>query len=183
MAKKKERAPSSNVESDQNPKPSTDEKKTLIILSFPIVVLFNIIKSLLFECFVLFKFLFNSSVQVLKSRQKDELPIPQTTSVTSKLVDDEIRIEAGDDIFRVQKYHHKRAFEFISKALKIDETTIQYPGKMLIDLTFSLLYAIYSLLCSKKPGACVFISCLSFLLSLAFTNNKCYYVVWGSERM
>lgn len=167
MAKKKAPNSSLSVESE----PSTDEKKTLIILSFPLVVLFNIIKSLLFECFVLFKLLFTSSVQVLKSRQKDELPIPQTSSATSKLVDDEVRIEAGDDIFRVQKYHHKRAFEFISKALKIDETTIQYPGKMLIDLTFSL-YVVYSLLCSKEAGRLRVISVSVFPPSTCIQEHK-----------
>lgn len=139
MAKKKagNSASSATTESDKS---TADDKKTLIILSFPIVVLFNIIKSLLFECFVLFKFIFNSSLQVLKSRQKDPDLLPNATNATtSKLVEDESRLEAGDDIFRIQKYHHKRAFEFISKALKIDETTIQFPGegvKMLIDLTF-----------------------------------------------
>lgn len=143
MAKKKagNSTSSATTESDKS---TADDKKTLIILSFPIVVLFNIIKSLLFECFVLFKFIFNSSLQVLKSRQKDPDLLPNATNATtSKLVEDESRLEAGDDIFRIQKYHHKRAFEFISKALKIDETTIQFPGegvKMLIDLTFFSLF-------------------------------------------
>lgn len=120
MAKKKaSNSSSANLESEQ----SNDEKKTLIILSFPIVILFNLIKALLYECFVLFKFVFNSSLQVFKSRRKDTQEIPQ-----QQTQEEEARLEAGEDIFRVQKYHHKRAFEFISKALKIDETTIQYPG-------------------------------------------------------
>jgi spastin len=123
MAKKKaSNSSNSNLESEQ----TSDDKKTLIILSFPIVILFNLIKSLLYECFVLFKFVFNSSLQVFKSRRKETNEQSQQPQINNQ--EEEVRLEAGEDIFRIQKYHHKRAFEFISKALKIDETTIQYPG-------------------------------------------------------
>jgi hypothetical protein len=34
------------------------------------------------------------------------------------------------DLLQKQKFHHKKAFEFISQALKIDET--QNPGNLII---------------------------------------------------
>lgn len=77
--------------------------------------MFNLIKAILFELFIVLKFVYNSSSRILNK--------PSTTS------QEEVNLEAvkGDenkemDLIQLQKNHHKKAFEYISQALKIDET-------------------------------------------------------------
>lgn len=94
---------------------SNSEKKTFIVLSLPMIFLFNILKTLLFELFIVLKFVYTSSSRILSKPSNQE----------------EVNLEAvkGDenmDLLQLQKAHHKKAFEFISQALKIDET--QNPG-------------------------------------------------------
>lgn len=112
--------PSSPSDSSGDSPENEEQKKTLIFLSFPLVLLFNLIKTILFELFIVLKFVYNSSSRILNK--------PSTTS------QEEVNLEIvkGDDkggemdFLLLQKSHHKKAFEFISQALKIDET--QNPG-------------------------------------------------------
>lgn len=137
-------------ESDATPTIETREsvhKQNLYIVSFPIILLFNILRSILYQFFIVFKYIFNVSSHFLHHplRKRDKhtgencvnnpsareallttttsdnrssavpsvmpLPIPQQSSGPGP----------GDPMLAKQKHHHRRAFEYISKALKIDE--------------------------------------------------------------
>lgn len=113
--------PSSKSETSESSPDNETEKKTLIFLSFPIVMLFNLIKTILFELFIVIKFVYNTSSRILSK--------PSTTDQE----EGHLEVVKGDenkgsemDSLQLQKNHHKKAFEFISQALKIDET--QNPG-------------------------------------------------------
>ena len=110
--------PSSKSETSESSPDNETEKKTLIFLSFPIVMLFNLIKTILFELFIVIKFVYNTSSRILK---------PSTTDQEEG--EGHLEVVQGDenkgsemDSLQLQKNHHKKAFEFISQALKIDET-------------------------------------------------------------
>lgn len=108
--------PSSNTnnsESSPNNNENT-EKRTLIILSFPIVMIFNLLKTILFELFIVLKFVYNSSSRILNKPAS-------TTEVNLETVKADEQKDSMD-ILQLQKNHHKKAFDFISQALKIDET-------------------------------------------------------------
>lgn len=133
-------------ESDTTPTTETREsvhKQNLYIVSFPIILLFNILRSILYQFFIVFKYIFNVSSHFLhhplrkRAKHTSEncvnnssasavlltpdsrpavpsvmpLPIPQQSTGPGP----------GDPMLAKQKHHHRRAFEYISKALKIDE--------------------------------------------------------------
>lgn len=102
-----------------NTETENDERKTFILLSFPIVLVFNIIKALLFELFIILKFVYNTSSKIL-NKPSNQAEVVNLDSVKG----DENNCKELDtmDLLQKQKYHHKRAFEYISQALKIDET-------------------------------------------------------------
>lgn len=105
---------------------SDKERKTFLLLSFPIILVFNILKTLLFEIFIILKFVYNTSSRILNK------PSNQTEEVNLETVNGSEDIDAtmdSMDMLQRQKYHHKRAFEYISQALKIDET--QNSGELL----------------------------------------------------
>lgn len=109
--------PSSKTVPSENPPGNDSEKRTLIFLSFPIVMLFNLIKTILFELFIVLKFVYNSSSQLLKPSTANQ------ENVNLEIVKgDENKGSSEMDSLLLQKNHHKKAFEFISQALKIDET-------------------------------------------------------------
>lgn len=107
-------------------------KRNLCIVSFPIILLFNILKSLLYQIFVILRFLYYSSLHfVVKQPNKAEclqlntneelLHVPQENLVMPLTTPTHSGPGPGDPLLAKQKHHHRRAFEFISKALKIDE--------------------------------------------------------------
>jgi spastin len=106
---------SDNKEGSSN---NETEKKTLIFLSFPIVMIFNLLKTILFELFIVLKFVYNTSSRILSK--------PQEADVNLETVKAE-ELKESMDLLQMQKNHHKKAFEYISQALKIDET--QNPGE------------------------------------------------------
>lgn len=95
----------------------TEKRQTFIILSFPLVALFNFIKLLLFEIFVVLKFVYNTSSRVLNKPSTN-----QEETVNLEVVKGDDNKATEMDLLQRQKQHHKKAFEFISQALKIDET-------------------------------------------------------------
>lgn len=111
--------PSIKTESSE---PDDDtEKKTLVFLSFPIVMLFNLIKAILFELFIVLKFVYDSSSRILNK--------PTTTASQQEVNLEAVKLDNQEnkgftemDLLLQQKMHHKKAFEYISQALKIDET-------------------------------------------------------------
>ncbi|KAK9886248.1 hypothetical protein WA026_015761 [Henosepilachna vigintioctopunctata] len=101
-------------------------KRNLCIVSFPIIFLFNILRALLYQIFVILRFLYcSSSSYIIKNRKL------QNRNVENSCVIEEIRDMSqvhkncspgpGDPLLAKQKHHHRRAFEYISRALKIDE--------------------------------------------------------------
>lgn len=120
--------------------PTTDardsvHKQNLYIVSFPIIILFNILRSILYQIFIIFKYIFNVSTHYmpLRKRQTANTQVACTNSekvqesnnqVCDGMTSRPFQISGpgpGDPLLAKQKHHHRRAFEYISKALKIDE--------------------------------------------------------------
>ncbi|XP_066152495.1 spastin isoform X2 [Euwallacea fornicatus] len=104
-------------------------KRNLYIVSFPIIFLFTVLRSLLYQIFVILRFIYcRSSTYVVRSRN-DPVNTPQTEPSSCVLVEEVTEMAQvrnpgpgpGDPLLAKQKHHHRRAFEYISKALKIDE--------------------------------------------------------------
>ncbi|XP_076752316.1 spastin isoform X2 [Xylocopa sonorina] len=124
------------------PQPSV-HKRNLYIVSFPLILLFNVLRTLLYQLFVVFKYLYTSTSQLIQRRQASkqtcqlEIVVGQKSSehlnnnltITGQTENEgmsqvprrSIGPGPGDPLLAKQKHHHRRAFEFISKALKIDE--------------------------------------------------------------
>lgn len=122
------------------PQPSI-HKRNLYIVSFPLIFLFNVVRTLLYQLFVIFKYLYTSTSKLLsKSSNRNfikngscqiEIVVGEKDNLkTSNCVETEEMSQIpkrpsgpgpGDPLLAKQKHHHRRAFEFISKALKIDE--------------------------------------------------------------
>lgn len=144
---------------------SSIHKHNFYIVSYPIVLLFNILRSILYQLFLAFRYIFTASTRLVyrlpgrhhhKSNNAttdiklevvntlisdpnavggDQQQLLLTTSVTSGGETEDIvgiatngsggRMAAGpgpgDPLLAKQKHHHRRAFEYISKALKVDE--------------------------------------------------------------
>ncbi|KAM0730234.1 Spastin [Formica fusca] len=123
---------------DPGPQPSV-HKRNLYVVSFPLILLFNVLRTLLYQLFMVFKYLYTSTSQLIQRRQASkqvcQLEIvvgqkPTNGRLTNSQVEGEIMSQVprrpigpgpGDPLLAKQKHHHRRAFEFISKALKIDE--------------------------------------------------------------
>ncbi|XP_055618060.1 spastin isoform X1 [Toxorhynchites rutilus septentrionalis] len=146
----------------------TVHKQNLYIISFPVIFVFNVLRSLLYQLFIIFRYIYNFTTKVVyKPVKKDcglEIVIndqnqhplhnqqqqqllhhhhpqqydPQQAhllqySSSGVLGNSEGRemsvqrsasgsqVGPGDPLLAKQKHHHRRAFEYISKALKIDE--------------------------------------------------------------
>lgn len=120
-----------------SPERDSVHKQNLYIVSFPIIFLFNILRSVLYQFFIVFKYIFNVSSHIVHRpvhhnvnnieiavdnvqlndktvaipQQTDEMTAPARSSGPGP----------GDPLLAKQKHHHRRAFEYISRALKIDE--------------------------------------------------------------
>lgn len=112
---------------------SSVHKQNIYIVSFPIIFLFNILRSLLYQLFVIFKYIFTASTRIVYRpvrRKECNLEVVHTSDGQHILSGGEL-VEMsvpklsgpgpGDPLLAKQKHHHRRAFEYISKALKIDE--------------------------------------------------------------
>ncbi|XP_024880902.1 spastin isoform X2 [Temnothorax curvispinosus] len=115
-------------------------KRNLYIVSFPLILLFNVLRTLLYQLFVVFKYLYTSTSQLIQRRQASkqtcqlEIVVGQNPAdgrlINGNRIENEVMSQVprrpmgpgpGDPLLAKQKHHHRRAFEFISKALKIDE--------------------------------------------------------------
>ncbi|XP_030370788.1 spastin isoform X2 [Scaptodrosophila lebanonensis] len=135
-------------------------KQNLYVVSFPIIFLFNVLRSLIYQLFCIFRYLYGASTKNSKEQQllvhnntqsnsTQSLSYPlEVTSGGEQLSQTQTqRYRAqqplemassragggggsgggnyspgpGDPLLAKQKHHHRRAFEYISKALKIDE--------------------------------------------------------------
>lgn len=120
-------------------------KQNLYIVSFPIILLFNILRTVLYQFFIVFKYVFNVSTQLVQrpaqQRQENNIELAVDQSNVTLLNGDQQQQEQqqqqqtdemaaparasgpgpADPLLAKQKHHHRRAFEYISRALKIDE--------------------------------------------------------------
>ncbi|XP_043480447.1 spastin isoform X1 [Leptopilina heterotoma] len=123
-------------EGSQNP-PSI-HKRNLYVVSFPLIFLFNILRSLIYQLFVVFKYLYASTSYLIRRRQVTKNTCQLEIVVDRETAENLLQVSTredegmsqivkrtgpgpGDPLLAKQKHHHRRAFEFISKALKIDE--------------------------------------------------------------
>ncbi|XP_075156979.1 spastin isoform X1 [Haematobia irritans] len=158
---------------------SSVHKQNLYVVSFPIIFLFNILRTLIYQLFCILRYIYGASTRVIyrphkrecnieivvgsssgkqssslvavSSKDKHQLLEQQAhnTAVTSTAIapyplppsrirNPQQQLEMfnrnnggivpsgsgpgpGDPLLAKQKHHHRRAFEYISKALKIDE--------------------------------------------------------------
>ncbi|SPP82734.1 spastin isoform X1 [Drosophila guanche] len=154
---------------------SSVHKQNLYVVSFPIIFLFNVLRSLIYQLFCIFRYFYGASTKVIyrphrrdcnieivvqnNSNNKDQqhpqlttsqslnYPLEVTSGATASCEQQvqqplpQQRYRAlqplemaganrsgagcspgpGDPLLAKQKHHHRRAFEYISKALKIDE--------------------------------------------------------------
>lgn len=106
-------------------------KRTFCFIFLPFTFLFGSFRFLLTELFFLFRGLCTSvkrSVIVSKPNINITENVPEC-----HLVNKEMNAESP---FALQRHHHRRAFDLISKALKIDE---ENTGKVTVCIVFLLL--------------------------------------------
>ncbi|XP_023718260.2 spastin isoform X3 [Cryptotermes secundus] len=109
-------------------------KRNLYFVSFPVIFLFDVLRSVLYQLFVILKYLYTSTSKLVhrpktNSTCKVEIVIPESECEAQDYPQDMSQLHPkhptgpgpGDPLLAKQKHHHRRAFEFISKALKIDE--------------------------------------------------------------
>lgn len=103
-------------------------KRNLCVFSSPIIFLFNILRSLLYQIFVIIRFVYCSSSRYLSkakfqkvAENEVEVQIVELNNQEMAQVPKHSGPGPGDPLLAKQKHHHRRAFEYISKALKIDE--------------------------------------------------------------
>lgn len=104
-------------------------KRNLCIVSFPIIFLFTVLRTLLYQIFVICRFIYHNSSNYFVRNRK--VVCDNGSAEESCVVVEEIHEMSqvhrnsgpgpGDPLLAKQKHHHRRAFEYISKALKIDE--------------------------------------------------------------
>lgn len=125
-------------------------KKNLFIISYPIIFLFVIFRSILHHLFLLLKafgtlissskFNYKSSLQknkeeILSIANSNEVSVVETDKMIGA---NKAQPGPGDTLLVKQKQHHRKAFEYISKALKIDE---ENEGNYIyIVMSFLILY-------------------------------------------
>ncbi|VVC88355.1 unnamed protein product [Leptidea sinapis] len=105
-------------------------KRNLYVVSFPIIILFNLMRSVLYQLFIIFKYLYSASHKLIhrprKSGECNFEVVVKNGVVSTEIVQGEEmpytnNVGPGDPLLAKQKHHHRKAFEYISKALKIDE--------------------------------------------------------------
>ncbi|XP_017084080.1 spastin isoform X2 [Drosophila eugracilis] len=141
---------------------SSVHKQNLYVVSFPIIFLFNVLRSLIYQLFCIFRYLYGASTKVIyrphrrdcnieivvqnsSKEQKQSLNHPSELNGEGAGQEQQLSNQPqrfrpiqplemaasrpgggyspgpGDPLLAKQKHHHRRAFEYISKALKIDE--------------------------------------------------------------
>ncbi|XP_063992056.1 spastin isoform X2 [Diachasmimorpha longicaudata] len=115
-------------------------KRNLYVVSFPLILLFNVLRTLLYQLFIVFKYIYASTSHLIQRRHAaaaargqchleivvgSERGLKEEILVVDKEEMANLPRRSGpgpaDPLLAKQKHHHRRAFEFISKALKIDE--------------------------------------------------------------
>ncbi|CAB3380591.1 Hypothetical predicted protein [Cloeon dipterum] len=114
-------------------------KKNLYFVSFPVIILFNVLRTLIYQLYVIFGYIYSSTSRIVyrpRAGSPVEVVIPRDeqdddAAYLQPCGPEEYSSMAlprqptgpgpGDPLLAKQKSHHRRAFEYISKALKFDE--------------------------------------------------------------
>ncbi|CAK1551002.1 unnamed protein product [Leptosia nina] len=105
-------------------------KRNLHVVSLPVILLFNLLRSILYQLFIIFKYLYSASHRFIHRPRKTgecnlEVVVKDGVVSTEIAHSEEMpytnNVGPGDPLLAKQKHHHRKAFEYISKALKIDE--------------------------------------------------------------
>ncbi|CAH1791435.1 unnamed protein product, partial [Owenia fusiformis] len=109
---------------DNKPKSGNKEqesvhKKNIRMLSYPVVAVFNILRAIAFQLWIFLDIICRSSTDRFLTAQKQQPEKPQEQNMAQRKP--EIFPQAAEPTLLKQKCHHRKAFEYISKALKIDE--------------------------------------------------------------
>lgn len=111
-------------------------RKNLNIFSYPLIIVFNLLRHILYELFVFFKYLYTHSSRFVYKRPIENLEIvtEEQAKVEPEPQTEMAKPSSTDDLLSKQKFYHRKAFEYISQALKIDES--QNPGNNQNDSQF-----------------------------------------------
>lgn len=146
------RSPKKSKKSDDRSSKSPNlsvHTKNFYIASYPVVLLFNLFRTVLYHIFLLLKTLFRASTYLAHVRTEETA---SSSAVITELdsvgigggsgqgqVEEATQVDLcgpgtgdmppktpsnpgpGDPLLAKQKHHHRKAFEYISKALKLDE--------------------------------------------------------------
>jgi len=104
-------------------------KKNLYLFSLPLIFIFNVFRQLLYHLYLLFKTAGSLAGKARLTFRRKGVQLPHVGSPDKEeaAIQDTQKEMAvrqpgpGDPLLAKQKHHHRRAFEYISKALKIDE--------------------------------------------------------------
>lgn len=165
LRKDNSRIPKKGKKSD-NPKSQAEtisvHKKNLFIISYPVIFLFVIFRSILYHFFLLIKAFgtlvtsvtFSGRSNALKNNDTvlcDPIKYENSVVLTYKMSgSSKHQPGPGDTLLVKQKQHHRRAFEYISKALKIDEENEGMSNKFNLKICISLKILMSNLLQAIK---------------------------------
>ena len=96
------------------------------LASLPVVVLFGLIRYLAYQLWLVLSLVCRAGVQALPSRATRESCQPSEREAEAATMAHgntytRTSVGPGEPAVAKQKHHHRKAFEYISKALKIDE--------------------------------------------------------------
>ena len=146
--RKEETGSSSSASSQENEPKRSVHHQNFVIISFPVIVLFNLFRAILYQLYLILRAVYNASSRVFYRprllRKKECLEIcvvdkVKENSGVEALDNQELPLlldchgvettvemngkmgSAGDPLLSKQKQFHRKAFEYISTALRLDE--------------------------------------------------------------
>ena len=119
--------------------------QNFVIISFPVIVLFNLFRAVLYQLYLILRAFYNATSRIFNrpllrkecleicvvdkdKESRVEVVDSQETPLLLDCHGVETSVEingkmasAGDPLLAKQKHHHRKAFEYISTALRLDE--------------------------------------------------------------
>ena len=103
---------------------SSLHRRNFRIVALPVILLFNLLRILAFQLWLLLSNAYDIA-HALRAKQKRRVTETELEEVQVKMANNMHRRTTsagpGEPALAKQKHHHRKAFEHISKALKIDE--------------------------------------------------------------
>ena len=101
-------------------------RRNFRIVALPVILLFNLLRILAFQLWLLLSNAYDIAHALrAKAKRKERMTEPELEEVQVKMANNTHRrthsAGPGEPALVKQKHHHRKAFEHISKALKIDE--------------------------------------------------------------